>query len=277
MGLRIEELKNGNFDIEKPVMLYDKDNYKIFWVGSSENHIFRCNAYLIVSENGNVLIDPGGVLHFEQVKKRVSEVLGEPSRVTHIVSHHQDPDVSSSIPMWLEINPEITLITTPRAKVLLPYFGFDREKVKWLDVSPLDDTILDLGNGNGLLFLTSPFLHFPDAFVTYDIGAKVLFSSDIFAAIQPKWQLVVTDMERHKKDMMYFHVYYMASQKALKYFVDKVRPFPIKAIVPQHGSIIPEEYVNDAFEFLSTLKCGIDLLTEESPVKSVMDELFGDI
>ena len=66
----------------------------------------------------------------------------------------------------------------------------------------------------------------------------------------------------------------MASNKALKNFVKKIKPFPIEAIVPQHGSIIPKELVGRAMEFLENLKCGIDLLEEESPVKSLLDELF---
>ena len=273
MGLKIEELKSGNFDLNRPVILYEDEGHRVAWVGSSENFIFRCNAYLVSSGDINVLIDPGGIQHFEQVKERVSQLI-DPKDVNYIVSHHQDPDVAGSIPKWLEINPEITIVTTPRTKVLLPYYGFDRNSVKWLDVSPLDDTMLELKDGSVLLFLSSPFLHFPDAFVTYDSRAKLLFSGDIFAAIQQKWELIVSDWERHKTEMMYFHVYYMASNRALRYFVEKIKPFPIKAIVPQHGSIIPEEYVKDALDFLENLKCGVDLLYEESPVQSILSDLF---
>lgn len=276
MGLRIEELKKGNYDLNEPVILYESGGHRVAWVGSSEEFIFRCNAYLISAGNKNVLLDPGGIQHFSQVKERVSQLI-DPKDVTHIVSHHQDPDVAGSIPEWLKINPNITIVTTPRTKVLLPYYGFDRNSVHWLDVSVLDDTMLELGDGSILLFLSSPFLHFPDAFVTYDSKAKLLFSGDIFAAIQQKWELIVSDFERHKKEMMYFHVYYMASSKALKYFVDKIKPFEIDAIVPQHGSIIPKEYVKDAIAFLEDLKCGTDLLYEESPIKSIMDELLSDL
>lgn len=275
MGSLIDRYKSGEVNLNEPVVLYEDGDHKVVWVGSSENFIFRCNAYLVSSGDVNVLIDPGGIQHFSQVKERVSQLLGSPEKVTHIVSHHQDPDVAGSIPEWLKINPDITIVTTPRTKVLLPYFGFDRNKAKWFDVGVMDDTILDLPHG-GLLFLSAPFLHFPDAFVTYDVKSKFLFSGDIFAAIQQEWNLIVTEerWDRHEIEMMYFHVYYMASNKALKNFVKKIKPFPIEAIVPQHGSIIPKELVGRAMEFLENLKCGIDLLEEESPVKSLLDELF---
>jgi len=274
MGLKIGQLKEENIDLSKPVVLYEEENHTVAWVGSSEESIFRCNAYLISSGDKNVLIDPGGIQHFEQVKSRVKELIGSEQNVTHIVSHHQDPDVAGSIPKWLEINPKIEIITTPRTKVLLPYYGFDGSSVKWLDVSPLDDTFLKLDDSSVLVFLSSPFLHFPDAFVTYDSRAKLLFSGDIFAAIQKKWELIVKDFEKHKLEMMYFHVYYMASNKALRYFVEKVKPFEIDAIIPQHGSIIPKEFVKEALSFLENLKCGIDLLYEESPVKDIISDLF---
>ncbi|WP_297445040.1 MBL fold metallo-hydrolase [Desulfurobacterium sp.] len=256
----IENLKNGNINLNEPVLLFDDGEEQIYWVGSSENFIFRCNAYLVRMPGVNVLIDPGGIQHFDQVRKRVSEVIN-PSEVTHIVSHHQDPDVAGSIPLWLKENPELTVVTTPRTKVLLPYYGFDRNGVKWLDVSTMDDTILK-GNkkGFGIQFLSAPFLHFPDAFASYDIRSGFLFSGDIFAAIQQEWELVVTDWERHKIEMMYFHIYYMASNKATRYFANKLRPYRIEAIIPQHGSIIPKEFVPNAIEFLEELKCGIDLL-----------------
>jgi len=275
MALRVEELLRKTPDLSKPVLLYDSDSHKVAWVGSVEPTLFRCNAYLVMAGGFNVLIDPGGLQHFEQVKERVSHFVS-PKEITHVVAHHQDPDVIGSIPKWLELNPELTIITTPRTKVLLPYYGFDASKVKWLDVSSLDDTMVEFGNGSVLLFLSAPFLHFPDAFVTYDSGSRILFSGDIFAAIQQEWNLVVDDFERHRQEMTYFHIYYMASNKALRYFLKKIRPFKIDAIAPQHGSIIPEKFVPDAVDFLENLKCGTDLLYEESPVRTLMDELFKD-
>jgi len=275
MALRVEELSKEPLVLSKPVLLYDSDSHKVAWVGSVEPTLFRCNAYLVMSGEVNLLIDPGGLQHFEQVKERVSQFI-PPEKVTHVVAHHQDPDVIGSIPKWLELNPELTIITTPRTKVLLPYYGFDASKVKWLDVSSLDDTMVELGEGSVLLFLSAPFLHFPDAFVTYDSRSKILFSGDLFAAIQKEWSLVVEDFERHRQEMTYFHVYYMASNKALRFFLKKIKPFQIDAIAPQHGSIIPKRFVAEAVSFLESLKCGTDLLVEESPVKSIMDELFED-
>ena len=272
MGLLIDRIKEGTVNYDEPVPLFKEEGHEVYWVGSYEESLFRCNSYLIISGEKRVLLDPGGVQHFQQVRERVSKLI-DPSQVTHVVAHHQDPDVIGSLPLWLKENPEITVVTTPRTQVLLPYYGFDPEQVEWLDVSPIDDTVLEL-NGSTLLFLSAPFLHFPDAFVTYDSRSKILFTGDIFAAIQQSWELVISDFEAHKNELTYFHVYYMASNKALRHFVEKVRPFPIDAIAPQHGSIIPKEFVEEALDFLESLKCGIDLLEEESPAKALISRVL---
>ncbi len=86
MALKIEEIKKGKIDLTNPVILYESPDYKVAWVGSAEEFIFRCNAYLISSGGINILIDPGGIQHFPQVKDRVTKIVGNPANVTHIIT-----------------------------------------------------------------------------------------------------------------------------------------------------------------------------------------------
>lgn len=255
-----------------PVALFTSDAHSVYWVGSQEDTPFRCNAYLIVNGDIRVLLDPGSKMHhFEQVRARVATIV-PPESVTHIVLHHQDPDLCDSIPDWLAVAPDATLVCTPRCRVLLPYYGFSPD-VAWLDVSPNDNTVLELPNGRCLAFITSPFLHFPEACVTFDETTGFLFSSDIGAAIENDWHLVVRDWEAHWKAMVPFHVFYMASNRALRGFLDKIDPFPIEAILPQHGSIIPHAHVRTALTQLKDLPCGIDLLYPASNLEQAMKQL----
>ena len=270
---RIDTLKGHPLDTEGPVRLFDRDGHSVWWVGSQEDTPFRCNAYLIVNGDMAILLDPGSASHhFEQVSHRVSCIL-PPEEVTHIVAHHQDADVISSLPKWIELNPELVVVTTPRTRVLLPYFGLP-DKVNWLDVSPNDNTVLELPNGQVLAFFTAPFLHFPEACVTFDETTGFLYTGDVGAAIEKDWQLVVTDWDAHWQTMVPFHVFYMANNRALKGFVDKMRPFPIKAILPQHGSVIPEGMVSQALDALAGLPCGIDLLYSDGNLQRAAKSLL---
>jgi flavorubredoxin len=66
----------------------------------------------------------------------------------------------------------------------------------------------------------------------------------------------------------------MASNRALRGFVEKIEPFPIRAILPQHGSVIPGSLVQNALENLRALPCGIDLIYPSSNLESAMSRLI---
>lgn len=267
----IPSLSGAPVDFSKPVLLWE-GTHTVWWVGSREDSPFRCNAYLIVDGDMRVLFDPGSTSHhFEQVKERVSQIV-PPESITHIVVHHQDPDLCDSLPSWFALCPSAILITTPRTRVLLPYYGLPPD-INWLDVSPLDNTCLELPSGKVLAFLTSPFLHFPEAMVTFDEESGFLFSSDIGAAVEEDWVLVVSNWEWHWKTMVPFHIFYMASNRALRGFIEKVEPFPITSILPQHGSIIPPSMVKKALNALKELPCGIDLHYPASNLEALISNL----
>lgn len=260
---RIPELMSGSVDFTRPVALYEDGAHAIYWVGSQEDTPFRCNAYLLVDGDVRMLFDPGSSMHhFAQVRERVGAIV-PPESITHLVLHHQDPDLCDSLPDWLAVAPDATIVTTPRARVLLPYYGFSHD-VRWLDASPNDTTWVDLPSGKAIGFLVAPFLHFPEAMVTYDETSAFLLSGDIGAAIEKDWQLVVDDFDAHWRAMVPFHIFYMASNRALRGFIDKIAPFPIEGILPQHGSVIPGTMVPQVLEGLRNLPCGVDLIYPSS-------------
>ena len=107
---RIPDLAAGGADLSAPVCLFE-GGHSVYWVGSEEPSPFRCNAYLVVDGDHRVLIDPGSTQHhFPQVKRRVEQIV-PPSSITHIVVHHQDPDLCDSLPAWIETAPDLTIVT----------------------------------------------------------------------------------------------------------------------------------------------------------------------
>jgi len=52
----------------------------------------------------------------------------------------------------------------------------------------------------------------------------------------------------------------MASRKAARGFVNQIKDLEIDAILPQHGSIIPAEFVLMALNYLTHLNCGLDII-----------------
>ena len=253
MGFR--NLGSAEVDMAGPVVLFDDGQHAVYWLGIPEETAFRCNVYLLKDGDEAFLIDPGNRGYFRQVRDRVAQLMA-PERLTGLILCHQDPDVAASMVDWLDINPRLKVLSTPRAHVLLPHYG----RSDYAAVNVTDKTVLRLPSGAELRFIEAPFLHFPGAFATWDARSRALFSGDVWAALDISWRLVVDDFDAHVPAMDLFHLDYMASNVASRGFANKLAGLDIEAILPQHGSIIPAEHVSRALEYLKKLRCGLDVI-----------------
>jgi len=240
-------------DLALPTELFRRGEHAIYWIGLHEDAKFRCNNYLLTSGDRAILIDPGSRAHFAQSVSRVAQIM-PPMQITDLIICHQDPDVGASMIDWLDLNPNMRIVTSARTQVLLPYFG--KSDYQWIDIAKEAITFDD---GNQLQFITTPFLHSPAAFATYDPLSHFLFSGDVWAAISSNWRLMVDDFPSHRKDMDLFHLHYMACNRACLGFINKLKGISIEAILPQHGSLIGPALVADALDYLRNLQCGLDL------------------
>ena len=242
-------------DLSRPTALYENADHAVFWLGLIDETAFRCNIYLISDGAERIIVDPGNRSHFEQIKLRVGQIC-DPGQVSAMIVCHQDPDVAASMVDWLELNPAMRVVSTPRAHVLLPHYGVSDYTAHDADESPQ----LPLPSGRRLRFIGAPFLHSPGAFATYDETSGFLFSGDVWAALDIDWRLFVDSMDDHLGMMDLFHADYMASGVAARGFAARLSSLDINAILPQHGSIIPTRHVDAALSYLRNLRCGTDLL-----------------
>lgn len=246
---------NTTVDTKCPVLLYQSQNHKIYWMGIEEETAFRCNIYLIEDEDEFIIVDPGSRLYHKELKKRIATIV-DPEKITGLILCHQDPDVASSMIDWIKINSDITIITSPRTNVLLPYYGCS--DYNFYDITK--DYKYIFKSKREFKFIEAPFLHFSGAFTTLDMTSNMLFSGDIWAALDIEWNLVVTNFEVHEQNMNLFHIDYMASNIAARGFVTNIEKEQINAILPQHGSIINTDNVKNALEYLRNLQCGLDII-----------------
>lgn len=252
------QLSTAEMDLDRPTVLFAESDHAIYWLGIDEETAFRCNVYLIRDGDAAFLVDPGNRGFFPAVKARVAQIM-DPAGITGMVLCHQDPDVAASMVDWLDVNPAMQVLSTPRTHVLLPHYG--RPLYPAVDVT--DQMCFPLPSGRHLRFIEAPFLHFPGAFVTYDSTSGFLFSGDIWAALDMNWRLVVDSFDDHVLAMDLFHIDYMASNVAARGFVQRLGGLEIRAILPQHGSIIGDKHVAAAIDYLRTLRCGLDILYAE--------------
>ncbi|ADH85631.1 MBL fold metallo-hydrolase [Desulfurivibrio alkaliphilus] len=249
------QLQHALDRMDQPTALYKDGEHAVYWLGVPEDTAFRSNIYLIRDGGHGLLVDPGSRHLFEQVYRRVAQIM-PPDSLAGMIICHQDPDVAASMGQWLTVNPAMKVLTTPRNQVLLPHY--DPPAYEFYDVEANPE--YRLPSGRSLRFIPAPFLHFPGAFTTYHAAARLLFSGDIWAAIDLDWQLVVSSFAEHIPALDLFHTEYMASNLAARGFVQRLDGLPIDAILPQHGSLIGPAMVPEALEYLRQLRCGTDII-----------------
>ncbi len=229
-----------------------EDTYWIGWPDESAG--FSNNPYLIVDDPDYIIFDPGSGLdlHWQWVKNKIEQIIPI-EKINLVIVHHQDPDLCAAIP---KLEKELgignfDILTTDRTGVFIPYYNVKTE-ITYVS----DRDIIEVGSkGRQLEFITTPYLHFPGAMVTYDHLSKILFSSDIFGGFSVDWSLYAN--KYYFEAMKAFLQPYMSAQKHVHNFLDKIKDLEIDLIAPQHGSIIQKELVNDALEMFRNLEVGI--------------------
>ncbi|NBC49413.1 MAG: diguanylate cyclase [Gammaproteobacteria bacterium] len=242
---------------------------RVWWVGHViPDDNFQCHVYLIEQGDQSVLLDPGSQLTFKHTLRKIEEVVPF-GAIRWFVCHHQDPDIAASMPLIdaLISRPDAALVTHWRAHALLKHYGLALpfwliEEHDWR--LPLEDRTLE--------FIFTPYAHFPGAFCSFDWHTRVLFSSDLFGGFTATPQLVAVD-ETYLNAARPFHEHYIPSTDILDYALTQLERFPIAAIAPQHGSIIPAHLIDFMIDKLRHLQCGIYLLGQHDTDIQRLSEL----
>jgi len=240
----------------KPVQIADR----IWWVGHIlPNDPFQCHVYLIENGDQSILIDPGSMLTFRHTLAKIEQIIPF-SNIRYFICHHQDPDITSCLPLIDQITSrsDAVILSHWRAIALLKHLGLNMpfacvEEMGWK---------IDLG-GRQLECIFTPYLHFPGAFCTFDPASGTLFSSDLFGGFTEKWQLFASD-ETYFEAIRPFHEHYMPSRDILFNCLCKLEKYPLLRIAPQHGSIIQEKLIPPIIARLKTIDCGLYLMTHTS-------------
>ncbi|NPA15015.1 MAG: diguanylate cyclase [Deferribacteres bacterium] len=237
-------------DVSGPVEIAPE----VFWVGSHiKGDIFQCHNYLIRDGSESILIDPGSLITFKESLKKI-KYLVDLRDIKYFICHHQDPDVTASLPKIAEVFPrtEKFIVTHWRTYFLLKHYNLPFP----FYLVDQHDYELVLSSGRRLKFILTPYMHYPGNIVTYDESSKVLFSSDIFGAWDDNWRLFAD--ESYIEKMRAFHEIYMPSKEIVLFSLNRLKDFDIRVIAPQHGSIISNgRLIYEAFKALEDFDYGV--------------------
>lgn len=256
------------------IELYNNDKHLCLMfsdlVSDDNGESVQSNQFLIVQDGNGILLDPGGVLTYNELYLAMSKYF-PPKQLKYVFASHADPDIIASLPRWLN-GSETRLIISRIWSRFVPHFCPQGATEGRIIAVPDEGNILPFGSTQ-FLILPAHFLHAEGNFQFYDPVSKILFSGDMGASMLPAQQAsnAVTDFNQHLPYMRGFHTRYMVSNKIVRYWVDMVRKLDIEMIVPQHGApFIGKPMVAQFLGWIENLACGVDLMTEEhyqSPTK----------
>lgn len=217
------------------------------------DHLIDTNEYVVSDGERAILTDPGGQEVFPAVFSALSEAM-DPTRLTHIFASHQDPDVISSLSLWLSFNPRLRCYASWIWGSFIPHFGGDPDTL--IDL-PDEGGEIELG-GRTLQAIPAHYLHSSGNFNLYDPAARLLFSGDLGAALLPPEEsgLYVTDFDRHIRHAEGFHRRWMGSEVAKRDWCERVSRLDIELMCPQHGAIYRGRDVGRFVNWLAELKVG---------------------
>lgn len=243
--------------IKKPIFETDGHAWYVFGRESEKcEAVVDTNEYLIVSNDHYLLLDPGGTEIFPNVVSAVSEVV-DVGKIKSFFCSHQDPDVMSSLPLWMGLCPKAKVYLPAMWSSFIAHFGHEYAD-NFIAVPDEGLTIPLASEKAGLQLIPAHYCHSSGNFSLYDPNARILFSGDIGAAITlpDGYGMEVENFEEHIQHMEPYHKRWMPSQRALQGWVRRVREIEVDVICPQHGSIFTGENVEHFLDWLEQLEVG---------------------
>ncbi len=221
------------------------------------NYLIDTNEYLITDGTTALLTDPGGSEIFAMVFAAICEA-ANPAQISLLFASHQDPDVISSLSLWLDFNPELKCYLSRLWTTFVPHFGGTDQTLIGI---PDEGSMIPVGKLK-LQAIPAHYLHSSGNFNLYDEAAKLYFSGDIGAAILPEDMnsLFVKEFSRHIRYAEGFHRRWMGSPAAKNLWCERVAALKIDMLCPQHGAIYQGADVDRFINWFSELQVGSGLL-----------------
>ena len=243
--------------MKKITTIYEEGEHKWHVIArdpEKPDYLIDTNEYLITSSEGALLTDPGGMEVFPAVFSAISSAY-DPNRIKTLFASHQDPDIISSLALWLEFNPDLKCHLSWLWGTFIPHFGGNEDTFKLLAD---EGGVIKLGNLD-LQAIPAHYLHSAGNFHLYDPKARILFSGDVGAAMLPHGEdsLYVEDFDHHIRYAEKFHRRWMGSNSAKKIWCERVRHMGIEMMCPQHGAIYRGEDVSRFIDWFDALEVGI--------------------
>lgn len=255
----------------------------LYWIGGNDHRLalfenvhpiprgVSYNAYLLLDEKTVLFDTVDWSVCREMIQNMESVLAGRP--LNYLVINHMEPDHGGSIEEIILRYPDVKIISTEKAFMIMRQFGFHidgrEDEVKEGDIRSF--------GRHQVTFVAAPMVHWPEAMVTYDLTNGVLFAADAFGSFGALDGKLFNDEVNFERDWI---------DDARRYFtniVGKYGPFvqallkkastvDIKIICPLHGPVWRSNfgYILDKYDKWSRYE------PEEKGVMIVYASMYGN-
>ena len=193
------------------------------------------NSYLINDEK-KAIIDLTKSFKGDEYLDQIAEFT-DISSIDYIIVNHMEPDHSGLLRTFRRIAPDAAILGSAKTKEMLDRFFSIKENIRVVN----DGDTLSLGKRT-VKFFSTPFLHWPETMMTYEVSQRILFACDAFGGYGAVHGAIFDDecqdFEFYKKEALRYYVNIVANFSArVLGAIEKLADLPVDIIAPSHGLI----------------------------------------
>ncbi|MDD5497030.1 MAG: FprA family A-type flavoprotein [Atribacterota bacterium] len=212
------------------------------------------NSYLIKNNEEALLIDTVDPSKEDEFFQNIEETQVE--KISYLIAQHAEQDHAGCIKEVLDKFPGCKVITNQKCKDLL----IDELHLAEEDFYEIKDReIFNFGRFK-FQFIFTPWVHWPETFLTYLPDQEILFTCDFFGshlATSSLW--ASNDNHNYRAAKRYYAEIMMPFRKNIKNHLKMLEEIAIKIIAPSHGPI----YQNPSYIFKAYQEWVSDVVKDE--------------
>lgn len=255
----------------------------LYWVGGNDHRLelfenihpipngVSYNSYLLLDEK-TVLFDTVDWDVCREFLSNVEQVL-DGRDLDYLIINHMEPDHAASLEEVLLRYPNVKVVSTERAFMIMRQFGFD---IDGREIQVEEGDSMSFGE-HEITFVAAPMVHWPEAMVSFDVTNGVLFSADAFGtfgALDGKLFADEVDFDRDWLDdaRRYYTNIVGKYGPFVQDLLKKASTIDIKVICPLHGPVWREDlgYIIEKYDKWSSY------VPEEEGVLIVYASMYGN-
>jgi len=237
--------------------------------------LLQRNMYLRVSEKGDsyvsLLFNVLPYHRFSIVRDEIEKAVGKLENLRALILMDLLPEDTPSILNLLNSAPKLYVITSLPIALSLIGLGVPERRIKLVESFP--DGLLNLGTGDVLRFIKTPFLPEKGSFVVFEEKTKTLFSSKLFSSYCLPEEYSVNETAKIERVVLYHRLNFSGIENAIS--LAQIRLLNPSVIRPAFGNPILEG-VDEVIERISKQKNTFNLanLEDETLILGLLSSIL---